>query len=214
MRKITTIILLCCAFLITCTDISAQNTDIVLLKSMNQNESVLLRNYSKVASNTTVYLALAAPLTLGTISLIEKNDDLLKDAIYICSATALDGIITYSLKKAIHRQRPYVSYPNEITAYATENSFSMPSGHTSLAFTTATALSLSYPKWYVIAPGYIWACSIGYSRMNLGVHYPSDVLAGAVLGAGSAFVTYKINQWYWKKREKKKLIGLENFENL
>ena len=214
MRKITTIILLCCAFLITCTDISAQNTDIVLLKSMNQNESVLLRNYSKVASNTTVYLVLAAPLTLGTISLIEKNDDLLKDAIYICSATALDGIITYSLKKAIHRQRPYVSYPNEITAYATENSFSMPSGHTSLAFTTATALSLSYPKWYVIAPGYIWACSIGYSRMNLGVHYPSDVLAGAVLGAGSAFVTYKINQWYWKKREKKKLIGLENFENL
>lgn len=214
MRKITTIILLCCAFLITCTDISAQNTDIELLKSFNQNESVLLRNYSKVASNTTVYLVLAAPLTLGTISLIEKNDDLLKDAIYICSATALDGIITYSLKKAIHRQRPYVSYPNEITAYATENSFSMPSGHTSLAFTTATALSLSYPKWYVIAPGYIWACSIGYSRMNLGVHYPSDVLAGAVLGAGSAFVTYKINQWYWKKREKKKLIGLENFENL
>ncbi len=214
MRKITTIILLCCAFLITCTDISAQNTDIVLLKSMNQNESVLLRNYSKVASNTTVYLVLAAPLTLGTIALIDKNNDLLKDAIYICSATALDGIITYSLKKAIHRQRPYVSYPNEITAYATENSFSMPSGHTSLAFTTATALSLSYPKWYVIAPGYIWACSIGYSRMNLGVHYPSDVLAGAVLGAGSAFVTYKINQWYWKKREKKKLIGLENFENL
>lgn len=214
MRKITTIILLCCAFLITCTDISAQNTDIVLLKSMNQNESVLLRNYSKVASNTTVYLVLAAPLTLGTISLIEKNDDLLKDAIYICSATALDGIITYSLKKAIHRQRPYVSFPNEVTAYATENSFSMPSGHTSLAFTTATALSLSYPKWYVIAPGYIWACSVGYSRMNLGVHYPSDVLAGAVLGAGSAFVTYKINQWYWKKREKKKLIGLENFENL
>ena len=214
MRKITTIILLCCVFLITCTDISAQNTDIELLKSFNQNESVLLRNYSKVASNTTVYLVLAAPLTLGTISLIDKNNDLLKDAIYICSATALDGIITYSLKKAIHRQRPYVSYPNEITAYATENSFSMPSGHTSLAFTTATALSLSYPKWYVIAPGYIWACSIGYSRMNLGVHYPSDVLAGAVLGAGSAFVTYKINQWYWKKREKKKLIGLENFENL
>ncbi|HNX88935.1 MAG TPA: phosphatase PAP2 family protein [Paludibacteraceae bacterium] len=214
MRKITTIILLCCAFLITCTDISAQNTDIELLKSFNQNESVLLRNYSKVASNTTVYLVLAAPLTLGTISLIEKNDDLLKDAIYICSATALDGIITYSMKKAIHRQRPYVSFPNEVTAYATENSFSMPSGHTSLAFTTATALSLSYPKWYVIAPGYIWACSIGYSRMNLGVHYPSDVLAGAVLGAGSAFVTYKINQWYWKKREKKKLIGLENFENL
>ncbi|MBP1663229.1 MAG: phosphoesterase PA-phosphatase related protein [Bacteroidetes bacterium] len=214
MHKITTIILLCCAFLIICTDISAQNTDIELLKSINQNESALLRNYSKVASNTTVYLVLAAPVTLGTIALIDKNDDLLKDAIYICSATALDGILTYSLKKAVHRQRPYVSFPNEITAYATENSFSMPSGHTSLAFTTATALSLSYPKWYVIAPGYIWACSVGYSRMNLGIHYPSDVLAAAVLGAGSAFVSYKINQWFWEKQENKKLIGLENFQHL
>ncbi len=86
-----------------------------------------------------------------------------------------------------------------------------PSGHTSLAFAIATSLSLKYPKWYVIAPSYVWACSVGYSRMNLGVHYPSDVLAGAVLGAGSAFLTYKLNEWFWKKQNNKKLIGLQNY---
>ena len=95
--------------------------------------------------------------------------------------------------------------------YSSEQSLSFPSGHTSLAFTTATALSLKYPKWYIIAPSYLWASSVGYSRMNLGVHYPSDVVAGALLGAGSAYVTYIVNDWFWKKQENKKLIGLQAY---
>lgn len=61
-------------------------------------------------------------------------------------------------------------------------------------FALATSLSLSYPKWYIIVPSYAWAGSVGYSRMDLGVHYPSDVLAGAVIGAGSAWLTYYINK--------------------
>jgi membrane-associated phospholipid phosphatase len=114
----------------------------------------------------------------------------------------VDGALTYSMKHLIRRPRPYTSYPDKITPYETETSLSFPSGHTSIAFTTATALSLKYPKWYVIAPSYFWACSVGYSRMNLGAHYPSDVLAGALLGVGSAYLTYKMNDWYWKKRKK------------
>lgn len=84
-----------------------------------------------------------------------------------------------------------------------EASYSMPSGHTSTAFATATSLSLAYPKWYVVAPSFVWAGAIGYSRMHLGVHYPSDVLAGAIVGSGSAYLTYKANQWINKKRKKK-----------
>ena len=214
MHKITTIILLCCAFLMTGTDISAQNADIKLLKSINSNPSTVLRGYSRFVSNTTTGFALAAPVAMGAVALINKNDELLKNAIYVSAALGVDGVLTYSAKKVFHRQRPYLVYPNVIVAYDIEKSMSFPSGHTSMAFTTATALSLSYPKWYVIAPGYFWACSVGYSRMNLGVHYPSDVLAGAVLGAGSAYVTYKINEWFWKKHENKKLIGMQNFDPL
>ena len=212
MHKITTIILLCCAFLMSSTDISAQNSDIRLLKSINSNPSGVLRNYSRFITNTTTGFVLATPVTMGAVALIDKNDQLLKDAIYVGAAIGIDGILTYSAKKAFHRQRPYLAYPNDIVAYDTESSMSFPSGHTSLAFTTVTALSLRYPKWYVIAPGYFWACSVGYSRMNLGVHYPSDVLAAAVLGAGSAFVTYKINEWFWKNQENKKRISLQNFD--
>ena len=72
---------------------------------------------------------------------------------------------------------------------------SFPSGHTATAFALATSLSIRYPKWYVIAPSALWACSVGISRMNEGVHYPTDVLAGAALGAGFAVANIYINKW-------------------
>jgi membrane-associated phospholipid phosphatase len=59
----------------------------------------------------------------------------------------------------------------------------------------ATSLSITYPKWYVIAPSAIWACGVGFSRINQGVHYPSDVLAGAAIGVGCAFVNVYVNRW-------------------
>ena len=75
------------------------------------------------------------------------------------------------------------------------NYFSFPSGHTATAFALATSLCVKYPKWYVIAPSALWACSVGVSRMNEGVHYPSDVLAGAAIGAGCAVVNIYVNRW-------------------
>jgi len=210
MRKFTTIILLCSTFSLFTTQVSAQNADIDLLRSINGSCSTTLRHYSTFISNTTTAVSLSTPVVMGVVALIEKDDNLLKNAIYVGAAIGVDGVMTYSLKKGVNRDRPYLTYPDiHPAAYETSNSF--PSGHTSLAFATATAMSLKYPKWYVIAPSYFWACSVGYSRLNLGVHYPSDVLAGALLGAGSAFVTYKVNEWFWKKRENKKLIGLQTY---
>jgi len=210
MRKFTTIILLWSAFSLFSTQISAQNADIELLRSINGSKSVGLRQYSKFISNTTTAVAISTPLVMGAVALLEKNDDLLKSALYVGVSIGVDGVLTYSMKEIVKRPRPYATYP-DIYAYQSETSLSFPSGHTSLAFATATALSLKCPKWYVIAPSYFWACSVGYSRMNLGMHYPSDVLAGAFLGAGSAYITYKVNNWFWKRNDNKKLIGLQAY---
>lgn len=204
MRKFTTFILLLGTFSIFSVQVSAQNADIEMLRSINSNTGTV--GYSKFISNTTTGVAIGVPVIMGAVALIEKDDDLLKNAIYVGVSIGIDGVLTYGLKEIVHRPRPYVTYP-DIMAYETETDFSFPSGHTSLAFATATALSLKYPKWYVIVPSYFWACSVGYSRMNLGVHYPSDVLAGSILGVGSAYVTYQINNWFWKKEENKKLIS-------
>jgi len=211
MRKFTTIILLWSTLSIFSTQISAQNADIELLRSINRSSSTGLRNYSKFISNTTTAFSVSAPLIMGVVGLLEKDDDLFKNAIYVGVSLGVDGVLTYSLKEIVKRPRPYVTYPNDIIPYSAESSLSFPSGHTSLAFATATALSLKYSKWYVIAPTYFWACSVGYSRMNLGMHYPSDVLAGAVFGSGSAYVTYLINNWYWKKNNNKRLIGIKAY---
>ena len=62
---------------------------------------------------------------------------------------------------------------------------------------------MEYPKWYIIAPSFAWASAVGYSRMHLGVHYPSDVAVGAIIGSGSAYLSYKANKWINKKRVNK-----------
>jgi membrane-associated phospholipid phosphatase len=105
-------------------------------------------------------------------------------------------------KQIIKRERPYLRYSG-LEPVVFESSYSMPSGHTSTAFATATSLSMAYPKWYVIVPSFAWASSVGYSRMHLGVHYPSDVFIGAIVGSGSAFLTHKANQWLEKKSRKR-----------
>lgn len=62
-------------------------------------------------------------------------------------------------------------------------------------FPLRTSLSITYPKWYVIAPSAVWACGVGFARMNQGVHYPSDVVAGAAIGVGCAFANIYVNRW-------------------
>jgi membrane-associated phospholipid phosphatase len=209
MRKFTTIILLSCTFSILSTIISAQNADINLLRSINSNTATI--GYSKFISNTTTYVSFGVPVIMGAVALLDKDDDLLKNAIYIGVSIGVGGVLTQVIKYSVNRPRPITLNDPTITAYEGERDLSFPSGHVSLAFSTATALCLKYPKWYVIVPSSLWACSVGYSRMNLGVHYPSDVVAGAILGAGSAWVTYKINDWFWKKEGNKKLISLQSY---
>jgi undecaprenyl-diphosphatase len=72
-----------------------------------------------------------------------------------------------------------------------------------LAFTTATSIYLAYPKWYVALPAFTWATAVGYSRMYLGQHYPSDVLVGAIVGGGSACLTNWLNKKFIEKKKVK-----------
>lgn len=104
-------------------------------------------------------------------------------------ATALVSVI--GIKLLVRRQRPYAALP-EIISRSGEHErapqrFSFPSGHSATAFALAVSWSMRYPDWYVVAPSLLWASSVGLSRVWLGVHYPSDVLVGALLGSGIAF---------------------------
>ena len=135
------------------------------------------------------------PVAMAVAAWIKHDKGLLKDAVYVGTSVAGAFVVTYGMKYLVDRERPYDKYPDRVHAYSHEGSPSFPSGHTATAFALATSLSVKYPKWYVIAPSALWACSVGVSRMNEGVHYPSDVLAGAAIGAGCAVVNIYVNKW-------------------
>jgi len=111
---------------------------------------------------------------------------------------------TYFLKNTVKRERPFQKYPENVIADSHTSEYSFPSGHTSTAFSLATSLSLQCPKWYVIAPSFLYAGVVGYSRMYLGMHYPSDVAAGAVIGVASSWITYKGTQWLQHRKQASK----------
>jgi membrane-associated phospholipid phosphatase len=171
----------------------AQNIDIQILRSINSSQALSSDKYFRFVSNSDAYIVLAIPVTMGTTGLIKHDNQLFRNACVTLAATAVNEGLTAVLKYSIRRDRPFATY-TDITKKSKAGSPSFPSGHTSSAFATATSLSLDYPRWFVIIPSYTWAGTVGYSRMHLGVHYPSDVLAGAIVGAGSAFLTYFVNK--------------------
>jgi membrane-associated phospholipid phosphatase len=180
----------------------SQNADIDLLRSLNKNRNTALDPAFKAISNSVVPIGIAAPVIIYSIGLIKKDSTVKKQALFTGQTFLVSAFITTALKHSTKRERPYVTYPDIDQAYSSTG-YAFPSGHTSTAFVTATSLSMEYPQWYVIAPSFVWASAVGYSRMHLGVHYPSDVITGAIVGSGSAYLSYKMNKWINKKRLKK-----------
>lgn len=189
MKKVLLLILVGC---IAIGQLHAQNWDINTVKQVNRWD---IHGLSRGLSHSGLILPVGIPTAMGIYALLKKDQPLLKDAVYI-GTTVIEAVgVTYGLKYAFDRERPYAKYPDKIHSIEPEDSPSFPSGHTAAAFSLATSLSITYPKWYVIAPSAVWACGVGMARMNQGVHYPSDVLAGAAIGIGCGFANIYINRW-------------------
>ncbi len=107
------------------------------------------------------------------------------------AAFLIERPLYFLLKNGFRRGRPQTRLVGFRSHVVPADEFSFPSGHTSAAFVTAVLLSWFYPP--LSLPVFLWAAAVGLSRVLLGVHYPADVLAGAVMGTlcawgGSAWV--------------------------
>jgi undecaprenyl-diphosphatase len=146
------VILLPILFILGCT----QNTDIDLLCSINLNRPKQLDGVFRSITNSAGPVAIGLPVLLLGIGLIKKDSHTRQTSFYIGASVLSSAIISNILKYSINRPRPFLTYSfiEKVTSGASP---SFPSGHTSDAFALASAVSLTWPKWYVIIPSYIWA---------------------------------------------------------
>lgn len=106
------------------------------------------------------------------------------------SAVGIVNVVLYlSIKRRVGRPRPFTVCPDIRACMPALDEFSFPSGHTLHATAFAVLLSYHYPVLAAVA--WLFAALVAVSRIVLGLHYPSDVVAGAVAGVvtgGTAIV--------------------------
>lgn len=176
---------------------SAQNWDVDLLRKINPEHPT--SDFWRGTTISAKVASVAVPVGMFATSLLTRDSALKRNAIETVASFAVTYVVTEGVKRIVDRQRPFEKY-NDIYPYKYKVGQSFPSGHASVAFSTAASLSFQYRKWYVVVPSFVWATAAGYSRIYLGEHYPSDVLGSAVVGIGSAWLSHKANKWLRKKR--------------
>lgn len=112
-----------------------------------------------------------------------------------------DPFIVGAIREAIGRHRPCLDVPDVVERLGCTGTGSMPSAHAANCFALAMLAFLYYRRsaWFLFP----LAAAVAFSRVYCGVHYPSDVFVGAILGAGYAIVFAVLAQMLWNFAGKK-----------
>ncbi len=118
-------------------------------------------------------------------------------ALYISLvAFGMDLPLYRLLKNSIRRIRPFNTYQEIENMVLPPDEFSFPSGHTSAAFLVAMIVCHFFPSLCVVL--FVYAFLVGLSRIYIGVHYPSDILAGALFGSVIGLLSiYAVNRLFF-----------------
>ncbi len=140
----------------------------------------------------------AWPLFVGAVPIawvlaaVDRDRAVVRTALGIAMSEGVAAAATIGLKRLVARPRPYTAVTSIVARSAVHRDgrardpHSFPSGHAALSFSLATAVALESQRWYITVPVFGWASAVSVSRVWLGVHYPTDVLAGAILGGATA----------------------------
>lgn len=153
----------------------------------------------QLISDTTTFVSIAMVLPVIIISFVKRSKPARMQFIILITVLLTVLAVTQGLKALIDRDRPFTTYPY-IEKLSSGGDSSFPSGHTLEAFAMAAAISLLFSRKKIIVPVYIWALLVAYSRMALGVHYPSDVLAGILIGTFIGWVVPRVFRKFFRSQ--------------
>jgi undecaprenyl-diphosphatase len=140
-----------------------------------------VKTFSKAGEHAAVWMVIALA---GAAVDERRRDDWLRATRVIGAAY----ILNIAIKYAVRRKRPQVDGFPALTDTVTTLSF--PSAHSTTAFAAARIFSTLLPPW-ATGPLYTVATAMAVSRVALGVHYPTDVIAGAALGTAIGAVAVR-----------------------
>jgi undecaprenyl-diphosphatase len=121
-------------------------------------------------------------------------------------ALAIGFVSSAVIKEITMRPRPFAVLPDVSLLVGTPHSYALPSGHTTSAFAAASGAPLAAKKLLGRVPVWGWgmlalAATIAYSRLYVGVHWPTDVVAGVVLGLASGRAGVHLALWRWRRSD-------------
>ena len=132
---------------------------------------------------------------IGMVVALVGGPERFKAILAAVLAAAVGVAMFINLKRAFRRKRPCALQPHCWATLLPPDQFSFPSGHTITAFSVAVSLAVFYP---VMIPGlFFCAVSVAVSRILMGMHFLTDVLAGAAIGALLGYFSADLLQTVW-----------------
>lgn len=148
-------------------------------------------------SDSISFVSFGIPVIVTIVRELQKESNKKQNRLsllYVLLSIAIGGLISYVMKKTFSEPRPY-EVDTRIVQLSVGGGYSLPSGHTTEAFASATALVFLFPRWIVAIPVFAWASLVAISRIYLGVHYPFDIFVGMFIGSSVAFLWYRLVFW-------------------
>jgi undecaprenyl-diphosphatase len=127
---------------------------------------------------------------IAVVLLFFRRRDIKLTGIILLAGLTVCYQSVHILKNVVERPRPFLTLANVNTLFATDG-FSFPSAHSAMAFMAAVILSKNFRRSYIFYP---LAAMVALSRAYLGVHFPSDIIAGACVGAFLGYLLTRVSE--------------------
>lgn len=185
--------------------ISIIELDRELLSFFNQNDNLLMDGVMKTLTSGITWI----PLYLSLFYMVVKNNETMGQIFFIVGGVLLSimlsgGVDDLIIKPLVARPRPLndlaTKYVVDTVYGVSSNQFSFFSAHAANTFALATFMALLVRSGILNFGLFVWAAINAYTRLYLGMHYPSDILVGTLWGMISGAIAYFVYSYLYYKR--------------